>query len=312
MAFYSICIPVYKNVQYVGRLLGSILEQSFTDFEVIITDDSPDNAIEIWLKAQYNDDRIHYYKNHVALGTPENWNEGIRHAKGEWIKLMHDDDWFASPDALQLFHDVATQQNLKFIFAAYEYVNLENHKRELMSLPGVRWKTVIKEPWALYARNIIGPPSVTLVHRSITELYDNRMKWLVDLDYYIRVLQQGAAMYIDKPLVNIGVSSSQVTNECQLNPNVEIPEGLLLYSKLPPHAERNALYFDAWWRLIRNLNIRDMDTFKRFSKGDIVPGFIQRIIKVQAQLPMAWLKIGPISKAFMGFHWLVNKAKLNS
>lgn len=45
--FISICIPAYKNVKYVERLLASIKEQSFRDFEIVITDNSPDNCIEL-------------------------------------------------------------------------------------------------------------------------------------------------------------------------------------------------------------------------------------------------------------------------
>ena len=48
-----------------------------------------------------------YYKNIKVLGTPENWNESIRKAKGAWIKLMHDDDWFANENSLQKFYEAS-------------------------------------------------------------------------------------------------------------------------------------------------------------------------------------------------------------
>src|SRR5687767_8300464 len=91
----SICIPAYKNVSYLGRLLDSIAEQTFADFEVVITDDSPDNSVEDFLKNYSRIETISYYRNVPACGTPENWNAGIRKARGKWIKLMHDDDWFS-------------------------------------------------------------------------------------------------------------------------------------------------------------------------------------------------------------------------
>ena len=94
MPFFSICIPVYKNVDYLKRLLETIFIQTFTDFEVVITDDSPDNVIFEFIQNYYPGKNIRYFKNKYALGTPENWNECIRKANGSWIKMMHDDDWF--------------------------------------------------------------------------------------------------------------------------------------------------------------------------------------------------------------------------
>jgi len=98
--FISICIPTYKRIQYLKRLLNSIAIQNFKDFEVIITDDSPSGDVNDLCDRYKNKIQINYYKNPAPLGTPENWNESIRHAKGEWIKLMHDDDWFANEDSL--------------------------------------------------------------------------------------------------------------------------------------------------------------------------------------------------------------------
>ena len=47
--------------------------------------------------------KIRYFKNADQLGTPENWNEGLRKASGDWIKIMHDDDWFTGPESLHIF-----------------------------------------------------------------------------------------------------------------------------------------------------------------------------------------------------------------
>ena len=106
----SICIPAYSRVAFLQRLLASIAVQTFKDFEVIITDDSPGSDVQEVCSRYADAFPLIYYKNEPALGTPENWNEGIRRASGKWIKLMHDDDWFATPGALQQFAH-ATQQH---------------------------------------------------------------------------------------------------------------------------------------------------------------------------------------------------------
>lgn len=98
----SICIPAYKHIDFLRRCLNSILEQRFTDYEVVITDDSPDDSLQK-LVEEYSDERIKYFKNKKALGSPLNWNEGIKKANGEYIKILHHDDWFSSPDSLEKY-----------------------------------------------------------------------------------------------------------------------------------------------------------------------------------------------------------------
>src|SRR5688500_12792749 len=102
--FISICIPAYKRVEFLKRLLDSIVIQEFRDMEVIVTDDSPGHEIEALCALYETLFTIRYFKNPISLGTPENWNESIRRANGQWIKLVHDDDWFSGPDSLACFH----------------------------------------------------------------------------------------------------------------------------------------------------------------------------------------------------------------
>ena len=98
----SICIPAYKRLHYLERLFRSIEIQTYKNYEVIITDDSADDTVKEFIDNYSAISNIQYYRNKNILGTPENWNEAIRKANGVWIKLMHDDDWFANENSLEL------------------------------------------------------------------------------------------------------------------------------------------------------------------------------------------------------------------
>jgi glycosyltransferase involved in cell wall biosynthesis len=309
--FFSICIPVFKNVVHLQRLLDSIYIQTFTDFEVVITDDSPDETIGIWLNTNYLHKRVRYFRNKAPLGTPENWNEAIRKANGTWIKLMHDDDWFATEDALNRFYQSTLNTKANFIFSGYRNIFLHDGGRvQEMPFSTKRWKRILDYPPIIYARNIIGAPSTVLVKRDIGELYDNRFKWLVDIDYYIRLMSKSETLYIALPLINVGQSNSQVTLYTHNKPEVEIPEGLLLQSKLGPESFHHLLYFDVWWRLIRNLGIRDQATFISYASVFSVPSSIYSILNFQRFFPKWALKIGFISKLLMTICWaLTTKIK---
>lgn len=96
----SICIPTYNNAEEVERLLQSISVQEYKDYEVNISDDSTNNAIE-QLVAQYP--HIHYIHNQKPYGHIFNWNKAIQMAQGEYIKIMFSDDWFTEPNSLGEF-----------------------------------------------------------------------------------------------------------------------------------------------------------------------------------------------------------------
>lgn len=304
----SICIPVYKRAEHVERLLHSIRIQTFRDFEVVVSDDSPDESISSLLK-QYADLRIIYFRNSPSLGAPANWNFAISKASGEWIKLMHDDDWFADQDSLEIFAK-ETNGGQQFVFSGFTNI-FESGERMQQLFPLAWKKRIIKNPLTLMARNVIGPPSVTLVHHSIREQYDILMKWRVDIDFYIRVLEKEQSLkVINKPLINVGIGASQLTNDCFNVAEVELPEALLMLKKYGLLPLKTILVYDAWWRMLRNLEIREKKDLYKHTGDNQWPRAIISMVRHQSYLPMGFLKIGVFSKSFMFISYLINRKLL--
>ncbi len=308
MPLISICIPAYKRVNYLQRLLESIAIQTFKDFEVVITDDSPDRSVSDLVENYRSLFPILYYHNQQAKGTPANWNEGISKASGEWIKLIHDDDWFATKDSLRIFAD-HTKHNTTFIFSAYEN-HVDGEPTGEIKRLGNSWKQrITREPMTLLAYNVIGPPSVIMVHRSVKEVYDEQMKWRVDMDFYVRLLLQNKNYsYINDVLVNVGISTTQVTNECFLNPSVELPEGFLLLQKYGSHRLQNIWVYDAWWRLLRNMHITSKKQLMQYQPATW-PQVVVNMTEHLKKMPGFVLKFGPFSKIAMLLSWFVNQPK---
>lgn len=309
--YISICIPAYQRVHYLRRLLNSLVDQLFTDFEVVISDDSKDDSV-LHLVEEYKDRlAIVYFHNTPSLGTPANWNFAIAKASGEWIKLIHDDDWLSSPHSLGQFAAIA-KKGQAFIFSAYSNQFEEVGKREeKMYLPSSWRSRIIREPMTLLAYNVIGPPSVIMVHRSVIEQYDERLKWRVDMEFYVRLLSRYKTYeYIDQILVNVGVSDSQVTQSCIYQPQVELPEGLILLQKHGAYRLTNIWVYDAWWRLLRNMQIFSTGQLAQFAPG-VWPEIIPAMIKDLSKLPVWLLQIGFCSKAFMILSYLKNRSLIN-
>jgi glycosyltransferase involved in cell wall biosynthesis len=305
--FVSICIPAYKRISYLERLLESIIIQTYKDFEVVITDDSNNDSVKDLLKEYENRLPIRYYKNEYSLGTPANWNCAISNAKGQWIKLMHDDDWFSTAESLAGFVEFADKDH-PFIFSAY-YTVSETSARKLHKLSEFK-NTITKEPGVLFAKNVIGPPSVTFIHKDISENYDERLKWRVDIEFYMRVLKQSKHYtYIDAPLINIGLNKSQVTQSAFNNPGVELPEGWLLLKEYGVKSLRNIQVYDAWWRLFRNMNIRNKAELLSYV-NEKWPDEILAILNSERKIPAYFLKAGLMSKFFMALSYLKNRSRI--
>ncbi|HXB45078.1 MAG TPA: glycosyltransferase family 2 protein [Puia sp.] len=306
----SICIPAYKRTEFLKRLLDSISIQSFQDFEVIVTDDSPGSDVEQLCIPYKSKFLLSHFRNNQPLGTPENWNEAISKATGQWIKLMHDDDWFSGRDSLQAFADrIKANPHVSFIFSAYSKIYLDEAKTEDIYVPFFRYRLLKKNPVTLLSTNIIGPPSVVLHLNNKKFVYDKKLKWLVDIDFYIRYLERENPVYINRAIINVGVSAEQVTKETFRVPAIEIPENFYLLDKVGASQLKNILVYDAWWRLLRNLNIRKPSDIIDSGYTSPVPSAILNMIEFQRKIPYNILKIGAFSKISMSICFTMNLSK---
>lgn len=89
----SVLIPAYNTREdYLREAVESILNQTFSDFELIIINDSPENTKIDSIIASYSDPRIRYYRNEQNLGISPTRNKLIDLAKGEFLAIMDHDD----------------------------------------------------------------------------------------------------------------------------------------------------------------------------------------------------------------------------
>jgi glycosyltransferase involved in cell wall biosynthesis len=229
----SVCIPTYRQPEFFRRALVSVLEQKFVDFEIVVTDDSPDDDITTVVR-EASDPRILFVRNDVRLGPAANWNEGLRLARGEYIKPLHHDDWLADPNALGQFVDLlAEEPRVKFAFSASSAYGPDESLLFVHRPADDRVAEIRRRPKTLLLGNLIGAPSATMHRRSGGVLFDPKLRWVVDIDFYIRVLagRDGLA-YTDRPLVNVtGDAPHQVTREAENNAALELFEWFYLYEK---------------------------------------------------------------------------------
>ena len=108
MAEVSIIVPVYKAEAYLHDCIGSILSQTFSDFELLLVDDgSPDNCLAICREFAAKDSRIAVF-HQENQGQAAARNLALSHAKGGWLCFVDSDDTI-HPQMLELLYKAAKE-----------------------------------------------------------------------------------------------------------------------------------------------------------------------------------------------------------
>lgn len=175
----SIVIPFHwmKNWPFfMQRCLESIEQQTFTDYEIILT-------------------------KHGKMA--ENSNKAIMSASGELIKILYMDDYFAHPMALQLIVEDMGDSVWGATACLHAQIGETPH-----SLHSPKYTQDIHT-----GNNKIGSPSVIIMRKDSLKLFDENLSWLLDCDLYRRLYDAyGPPKIIDDMSVVIGIGDHQTSN----------------------------------------------------------------------------------------------------
>ena len=87
----SVIIPTYNRKKTLARAIQSVINQSFSPFEILIIDDGSNDGTEEWGKANFQNIKYIYQNNH---GVSSARNIGIENAYGDWVAFLDwDDEW---------------------------------------------------------------------------------------------------------------------------------------------------------------------------------------------------------------------------
>lgn len=114
---FSVVVPVYNAELYLNRLVKSVLDQTFSDFELILVDDgSTDNSFALMKKLQEKDSRIKIFsKENMGPGYTRKY--GFEKSSGELLFFVDSDDWITTSDVLREINDLFEKnENIDVLF----------------------------------------------------------------------------------------------------------------------------------------------------------------------------------------------------
>jgi len=219
----SICLPVYNGARFIEGAITSILNTTYPNLEVIVSDDSStDNTVD--LIESVNLPCLKLFT-HSRYGLVENWNYCLSQAQGKYIKFLFQDDIIA-PHCIEKMVAVAEKNDkVGLVFSPRNLISDSNvegyHFPEKLHTKWSKLQSVqpglslLADPNLFqHPHNKIGEPTCTLVRNSVWQnmgKFDPAFRQYVDLEMWYRIMSQYDVAFIDEPLASFRIHADQQT-----------------------------------------------------------------------------------------------------
>ncbi|TBX68738.1 glycosyltransferase family 2 protein [Flavobacterium silvisoli] len=238
MPKFSVIIPLYNKEKFVAKTINSVLDQTFTDYEIIVINDgSTDNSERVILS--FTDSRIHYFATHNH-GASAARNTGIEKAGGDYICFLDADDYWYPDFLATMYHYSELFPEQKVFGAAIE---IETSKKTIPAQYAIQRTgdfELVNFFKASVGESVLCTSSVA-IHKDVFEAignFDISIKSGQDTDLWIRIgllypvlfVWKIQARYIfdpqslsrNKQFLNVKINFSKFAVEEQTNEDLKI------------------------------------------------------------------------------------------
>lgn len=194
----SIVMPAYCAEKYIEAAIQSVVDQTYTNWELLVLDDgSQDNTIQIVQALAKQDSRIRLYQNERNMGPAKTRNRGLDLSQGDYTAFLDSDDiWHA--DKLEKQVALAEREHADIAYCSYAIIDGNNSKRCNDFL--VPSRTDLK---GLLKKNVIGCSTVLLSRATVGDFRFSTDYYHEDYVLWLSMLQTGKkAVGLEEVLVD--------------------------------------------------------------------------------------------------------------
>ncbi len=212
----SICIPTYNVDKTIAETLNSIINQTYKNMEIIISENaSTDNTLTILDK--FHDPRINIYKNNKTISAEKNWNKCIELAGGDYIAIFHADDLYMPEMVEKQVKAFLDNPSIGAVFTTATYINEHGEKIGESKFPDMlKGKKIydFSDIFLSLMRNgtFLMCPSVMVkneIYKGLTPFNYEKFRTSADLDMWLRILEMHRVAILEERLLNYRISKSQ-------------------------------------------------------------------------------------------------------
>ncbi|TFC85176.1 glycosyltransferase family A protein [Cryobacterium sp. TMT4-31] len=212
----SIVIPAYNNADYLDETMKSVLGQTYTNLEVIVSDHASIDDTWAVMQRYSADPRVTLLHTEGGGGALRNWNRVSQAATGELIKLVCGDDLLYPTIVAQQVAALMNEPGAVLTASPRDIVDANGapvlKNRGLAGLIGVHDGAVAVRKTITQGTNIFGEPGCVMMRRSVLEKvgwWDSRWPYLIDETSYSMVLLEGKFVGVPGSLAGFRISDSQ-------------------------------------------------------------------------------------------------------
>ena len=208
----SVCIASYNYEAYVGEAIESVVNQTYTNWEIIIVDDaSTDNSffvIRDWQRRY--PDKIHFIHSPENKGVCHSFNLAFKTAKGKYIALLGSDDRMQATRLEQQVQYLADHQEVGVVCSLINIIDSQgepSYSESLFDNPIVDLKTQLLEG------NFLNAPSA-MIRSEVFEkvgLYNEALPYTQDFDHWLRILPYYEIQRIPEKLTDYRVHGENLS-----------------------------------------------------------------------------------------------------
>ena len=208
----SVIIPTYNREKLIGRSIKSVLNQTYSNLEIIIIDDcSSDNTnSEIY---KLKDNRIRYIKLRINKGANFCRNLGIKKSTGEYISFLDSDDiYYFNKLEKQIKNIKKNKSNFDFCKSSI-YINNKNFSFNFTLPNSFQEKSILngKILDELYKGNFISTQSIIISKKILKKnLFDIQIPRLQDYDLILRIIPKVKISFTNEALVDLFIQNDSI------------------------------------------------------------------------------------------------------
>ncbi len=223
----SVCLPTYNGEAYVAEAVRSVLEQSYTDFELVAVDDgSSDRTLDIL--QTFSDPRLRIYQNPQRRGIPGNWNVAVGLARGEYICVFHQDDVMLADNLARKMALFDTDPGLSLVHSRAEAV-VEAGAPERVAEWREKAETDFVEDGEAYFRKLllhgdcICAPSVIVRREQLAVAgdFNETLGYACDYEMWMKLCLDGRVGFLHDTLVRYRWHADNASHDYQYERGVE-------------------------------------------------------------------------------------------
>ena len=192
----SVIIPTYNRKKTLARAIRSVINQSFSPFEILIIDDGSNDGTEEWVNENFQNIKYIYQNNR---GVSSARNIGIENANGDWVAFLDSDDEWLPNKLHEQVKAIDSNPEVKFF-----------HTNEIWIRNGVRVNQMKKHK--KYGGYIFEKcldicrvsPSSVLIKKEVLDnigVFDESLRVCEDYDLWLRITSKYPVLFLDEPLI---------------------------------------------------------------------------------------------------------------